>query len=340
MKAWRYSSVAGGIENNLKLESQISKPEAQSLAPGQILIHTASVSLNPADYKVPEIPYVGYYATKAPAPAMDFSGRVAAFHPGITSFTKGQRIFGRLDPQASPSTTGVLSEYIVANESDIAPLGDDVDFNMGAALGTVCLTEYQALQPFVKSGQHVFINGGSGGTGSVGIQIAKILGCTVTTSCSGRNVSFCKNLGADQVLDYQASPLLDQLKAEGQIYDHVIDNSGSDTSLYKNAHLFLKSGGLWVQIGGAPSDLLGTIASTFVPTFLGGPKSSFKMMMAKNDQKTLQLVNEWVMQKKLKAIIDTVYQFHEVPDAFTKLKKGRSKGKIVIIVNDLTHVHE
>lgn len=51
----------------------------------------------------------------------------------------------------------------------------------------------------IKQGQHVFINGGSSGVGSMGIQIAKAYGCTVTTSCSGRNTELVKKLGADEV---------------------------------------------------------------------------------------------------------------------------------------------
>jgi NADPH:quinone reductase-like Zn-dependent oxidoreductase len=64
-------------------------------------------------------------------------------------------------------------------------LPEGITVKDAATLGVCGLVTYQCLVPNVKPGDRVFINGGSGGTGTFAIQIAKALGCHVTTTCSG-----------------------------------------------------------------------------------------------------------------------------------------------------------
>jgi alkaline phosphatase D len=330
-RAYRYPNVDGGLEKHLHVTTVSIPP----LKPGQILITTAAVSLNPADYKVPEFPLIGPRLwPKSIAPCMDFAGTISAMHTSVTSLKVGDRIFGRLDVLASPLVTGGLSTLIVANATDVAPLAASVSMVDGAAVGTVGLTLMQALEPYVKSGDRVFINGGSGGTGSVGVQVAKGLGCTVTTSCSSGNVALCKELGADEVLDYKASPLLEQLKVKGRVFDHVVDNIGSDASLYKNAHLFMKPGARWVQVGGSPKEMFVIGFAGHIPSFLGGGKQPYTMLLCKNNAEDLKKIGEWLGEGKIKPVIDSTFAFEDAPKAFEKLKTWRAKGKIVVKVGE------
>ncbi|KAK2938618.1 hypothetical protein FoTM2_001836 [Fusarium oxysporum f. sp. vasinfectum] len=125
-------------------------------------------------------------------PGMDFGGRVVAIGPDILHIKTGDRVIGRMNPLNS---AGSLSEYVVAAYDDIAVLPETVPLDQAGVAATAALTAYQSIVPFVKKGDKVFINGGSGGTGTFGIQIAKALGCHVTVSCSTAKVSLCRDLG-------------------------------------------------------------------------------------------------------------------------------------------------
>ena len=195
-------------------------------------------------------------------------------------------------------------------------------------------SRYQALAPNVKSGDKVFINGGSGGTGVFGIQMAKALGCHVTTSCSTPNVGFCKSLGADEVIDYKTTNIVDMLSSKGQIFNLVVDNVGTPDNLYKASSAYLTPSGKFVQIG-VQNSLGGmkTVTSNMLlPSFLGGGKNSFQMMMAKPSAEALEQMGEWFKDGKLKGMVDTVFEWEDAPKAFEKLKTGRAKGKIVVRV--------
>lgn len=333
MKAWRYSSVSGGLEKNLQLKTDIPRPTSSSLTKGQILVETAAIGLNPADYKVPEMPILGnIIMPRTISPCLDFCGSVSAVHPSVTRVQLGQTVFGRLDKMTSPMITGVLSEFIVASENNVAVLPSTIDADGGATLASVALSMYQAIVPWVKSGQKIFINGGSGGTGTIAIQLAKTLELHVTTSCSTPNVALCKELGADEVLDYKVSPILEQLKAKGQVFDLCVDNVGSDATLYKNAHTFMKPGARWVQVGGEPKTLLATGIAGTIPTFLGGGSQPFTMLVCKNSGEDLKKIADLVGEGKIRPIIDEIFSFEDAPKAFEKLRMGRTKGKIVIHV--------
>ena len=92
----------------------------------------------------------------------------------------------------------------------------------------------------VHKGDRVFLNGGSGGTGTFGIQLAKAMGLDVTVTCSARNVELCTSIGADMVIDYTKGNIVEALKesAETKKYDLIVDNVFSDMSIYYRAHEF------------------------------------------------------------------------------------------------------
>ena len=77
----------------------------------------------------------------------------------------------------------------------------EVPFSEAAGLPIVTLTAYEGIvkRGKVKSGDRVFINGGSSAVGLMAIQLAKQRGATVVTSCSGAKREFVQALGADLV---------------------------------------------------------------------------------------------------------------------------------------------
>jgi len=332
MRAWRYTSAAGGLEKHLKLET-VPKPTDASLTAGQLLIRTLAVSLNPADYKLPEMPLVGSQIKSVnTSPCMDFSGVVAAVHPSTKGFSVGQKVSGRMEPLKSPKITGALSEFIVASTKDVTLLPEGVSPIDAAGLPTTGLTAYQSLVPYIKESQHLFVNGGSGGVGNMAIQIGKLLGAHVTVSCSAKNVSFCKELGADEVLDYTSSPVLEQLKAKGPIFDLTIDLVGSESSLFKNAGLYMKPYALYILVAAGGMNTLGFATSWATPRFLGGSMATLKPVFAQHNMEDLGKLVAWVQEGKLRVVVDSEFGWEDAVKAFQKSKSGRAVGKVIIKV--------
>jgi NADPH:quinone reductase-like Zn-dependent oxidoreductase len=189
------------------------------------------------------------------------------------------------------------------------------------------------MAPNVKPGDKIFINGGSGGTGTFGIQIAKALGCHVTTTCSPSKADLCRSLGADEVIDYTSADVAQALKAKGQVFSLVVDNVGVPDNLYKAADDFLLPQGKFIQIG-APVGLgaAKTIVSrSFIPSFLGGGKRKYEMSTSiRHDPTALKQLAQWIAEKKVKPVIEQTYELEDLPKAFEKLKTGKCSGKLVV----------
>ncbi|TVY14804.1 Zinc-type alcohol dehydrogenase-like protein, partial [Lachnellula arida] len=194
---------------------------------------------------------------------------------------------------------------------------------------------YQTIVPRVEKGDRVFINGGSGGTGIFGIQMAKAAGCHVTTSCSTPNIELCQSLGADEVVDYRQGSVAAALKARGVLFDHVVDNVGDgELELYWKCHEFTKPGAVYVLVGGSPSlaRVVGNAKARILPGFLGGGKRRLEGFFASPKAEDLTQIGAWMAEGKVRAVIDSTFSFEEAPKAFEKLRTGRSRGKIVVDV--------
>lgn len=329
MRAWLYSSVSGGLLNNLDFvtSARMPPPPRQN----QLLIQTISMSLNPADYKIPEMTsFALRLLTAVPAsPGMDFCGRVAAVgEEAASQFKKGQLVFGALP---KPSQFGPLAEYMVCNADYAAVLPEGVDPDIASTVGIAGQTGYQSLAPYVSPGDKVLITGGSGGCGVYSIQIAKILGCHVTTTCSSRNVQLCKDLGADEVIDYTSQDVVEVVKSKGQVYSHVVDYTGLPYNLYRESHHFLLPGKTFLQIGG-PS-ILATADRMLRPAILGGGRRKHRHFFTNDNQRDIAKIGEYLKEKKIKVNLDGVFEFEDATKAFEQLQSGRTRGKNVIHIS-------
>lgn len=331
MRAWFYSSASGGLEHALKLNEMAPQPH-QPLPKYDILIKVHATSLNPVDYKVPELGLLSRAIIPTPAtPCMDFAGTVAATGDAIDTFRIGDRVFGKL----APGRMGALGEYMIAHHGGTATLPEGVGFEEASCVGTAGITAYQSIVPNVSKGDKVFINGGSGGCGTWGIQIAKTLGCHVTVSCSSRNVDLCSDLGADEVIDYTKENVSEVLKKKGLVFKLVVDNVGnSPADLYNAADHYLMPEGKFVAVGVSPTfSGVKTMVSRFlVPSLLGGGKRKLVPLFVRERREDMIEMAKWMQEGKIKAAINEVFEFGDAPKAFAKLKTGRARGKIVVRV--------
>lgn len=326
-RKWQYTSVKGGLEKNLKLNSSAPMPTPNA---NQHLVRMIAVALNPVDYKIAEVPFAGHFITGSPAtPGIDFAGTIITPATG-SSLRPGQLVFGTAS--SSPAAGGGLSEFALTEKTGTVAIPDGVDPVDAATIGVAGLSAYQPIVPRVKKGDKIFINGGSGGTGVFGIQIAKAIGCYVTTSCSTVNVELCKKLGADEVIDYKKESVVEALRASGTKFDLIVDNVGGDVDLYWKCHEFTKPGAVYAMVAGGPSFkfISDTVKRKFWPGILGGGKRKLAGFFAQPKNDELAEIVDWMKEGKVRAVIDQRFPFEQAAQAFEKLKTGRAKGKIVI----------
>ncbi|KAL2209782.1 NAD(P)-binding protein [Sarocladium strictum] len=338
MRAWQISGP-GPIEKTMRLEEDMKRPSAADLKQGQVLVKVVRAAINPADYKLPEMgqatrAMVGYPRT----PGMDLAGIVEAVGPEVGDVVKkGDAVMARRDPM-KPS--GSLAEYLVLESGTWAPaVGANLDEAAGAV--TTALTAYQCIAPYVKEGDKVFINGGGGGLGTCGIQIGKLLGCHVTVSCSTEKAQFCKELGADVVIDYKKEDVTAELIKQGADKAVLVDNVGNSPSdLYRRCDKILVPTGPYIFVGGrvSPGTIFNLASSLARPSFLGGQSRKFVTFFTKTVEEDLEQIANWISEGKFKTIIDSTFGFEEVQEAFAKLRTDKCRGKVIIRVADAKDV--
>ncbi|KAF2676168.1 reticulon-4-interacting protein 1, mitochondrial precursor [Lentithecium fluviatile CBS 122367] len=330
MLAWQYTTASGGLEKNLSLPAEgVPKPHIHD---DQVLVEVYSAAINPADHKVPEIGIITKAMRPSTAtPGMDFCGKIAEVGKKVDNFRVGEMVFGT---NLGSTGHGSLAQYTAATKDMITSMPDGLKVDDVAGMGVVGLTAFQSIHPNVKEGDKVFINGGSGGTGVLSIQVAKALGCHVTTTCSGANIELCKSLGADEVIDYRTTDIIAALKGKGQIFSLAVDNVGSPPNLYCNSHYFLLPDGKFEQVGVEFSlmSMVHVTRNRMLPGFLGGGKRRYRLFLAKNDTEGLAQIGRWMQEGKIRPVIDSVFEFEEVPQAFERLKSHHSKGKVIVHV--------
>jgi NADPH:quinone reductase-like Zn-dependent oxidoreductase len=144
----------------------------------------------------------------------------------------------------------------------------------------------------------------------------------------------CRDLGADEVIDYRTQDVTAVLEKSGKKFDFVLDNVGEPAALYWKAPTFTKEGAKYVQIGSQVSlGFIYDLAFRFiVPTWLGGGQRPFSFGLTSTNFKDYQGLADLVVNGKVKPVIDEVFDLEQTQEAYRKLRTGRAKGKIVVRV--------
>ncbi|OXA89003.1 NADP-dependent oxidoreductase [Flavobacterium hercynium] len=265
----------------------------------------------------------------------DVAGVVVKTGKNVTRFKVGDEVYAR----PSDHRIGTFAEFIAIDEKDTALKPKNLSMEEAASIPLVALTAWQVFveKGQTKRGDKVFIQAGSGGVGTVAIQLAKYLGANVATTASPKSFDLLKNLGADIVVDYKNSDFEIQLKE----YDLVV-NSQDKKTLEKSVNV-LKSGGKLISISGPPTPdfakeigaswLIKTILSLLSSGIRKKAKSknveySFLFMRAEGHQ--LGEITKLIEAEIIKPVIDKIFPFNEINEALAYVEGGRAKGKVVI----------
>lgn len=218
-------------------------------AAGEVLVHVLCAGVNPADWKTRVGKLSAFIDYHFPfVLGFDFAGIVEAVGEGVDAFGPGDRVFGM--SKQGQGRDGSYAEYCIADAVFLAPLPDGWSFAQAAALPVAGTTAYGGLADVgaLKAGQSVLINGGAGGVGSIGIQIARALGARVAATCGPDNIAYVREVGADHAIDYRSGDVAEGVRkwAPGGV-DLVLDAVGLD-SLLPSAVDIVAPGGRYVEI--------------------------------------------------------------------------------------------
>ncbi|GAB3627394.1 Narbonolide/10-deoxymethynolide synthase PikA2, modules 3 and 4 [Pandoraea terrae] len=189
---------------------------------GEVAVKVKFAAINPIDWKVRN-GYLKMITGKVFPRAMgsDFSGTAISVGPGVTRFKPGDAVFGL----ARIKESGALGHAVVTNETFLAHKPDNVSFEDAACLGTPGVTAWNGLVDKAKlaTGKRVFVNGCTGAVGEAAVQIAQMLGATVSGSCSARAMERARSLGLQAVYDYRTT----DLSKIGERFDVVYDTAAT-----------------------------------------------------------------------------------------------------------------
>jgi NADPH:quinone reductase-like Zn-dependent oxidoreductase len=243
----------------------------------------------------------------------DFAGTVAEVGPGVTEFAEGDRVFGF-------HFGGAHAEYaVVKADGAVLKTPEGLSDTEAAALPFGALSALEFLDRFagVKAGQRVLIVGASGGVGAYAVQIAKALGAEVTGVASGRRADLVTGLGADHFVDYR------ETRAETLTgpYDVVFDTVGAMS--YPDAAHMLAAGGRFVPLNFGLSDMGHARKAR---------RNGHEVILKVNGDTKVALarLTGLVAEGKLRPVIDTVYPFAAIREAYAHVESRSRKGAVVL----------
>lgn len=308
------------------------------IGPMDLLVRVRAASVNPLDVKTRDGALKMLLKYQFPLVlGNDMAGEVAEVGTQVTRFRKGDAVYARLDKDR----IGTFAEFAVVREGAAALKPTNVSFEEAASLPLVSLTAWQALVEIGKleANQRVLIHAGSGGVGSVAIQLAHHLGATVFTTVGQRNVELVKQLGADIAIDYRSA----RFEHVAKDCDVVLDSAGGDTLV--RSFECVKPGGVVVSIGSTPSAafarswgfnpiiVLAIRAMSRKATAAARRQHArYEYLFMRADGAQLHEITRLVERGAIKPLVDRVFPLAQVRDALAYSESGRVTGKVVITV--------
>jgi NADPH:quinone reductase-like Zn-dependent oxidoreductase len=315
--------------------AEMPEPELQD---NDVLVRVDATAVNVLDSKIRNGEFKLLLPYRPPfVLGHDVAGTVFRTGSKATHFKAGDEVYAR----PRDHRVGTFAEFIAIDEADVALKPKNLTMEEAASIPLVGLTAWQALVEVgkVKPGQKVFIQAGSGGVGTIAIQLAKHLGATVATTTSAKNAELVKSLGADVVIDYKTQDFEKILSG----YDVVL-NSQDPKTLDKSLGV-LKPGGQLISISGPPDPAFAKEAGLnpflkLVMRLLSrgvrkkarslGISYSFLFMTANGGQ--LGKITSLIEAGDIRPVVDRVFPFEKTNEALAYVETGRAKGKVVIAV--------
>jgi NADPH:quinone reductase-like Zn-dependent oxidoreductase len=295
----------------------------------QVLIRVRASSVNPYDWRfIRGTPvfirlFTGMRAPKSRRLGADVAGVVQAVGSNVTQFKIGDAVFG--------TAQGSFAECACASQSTLALKPENLSWEQAAAVPIAGITALQGLRDKagIRAGQHILINGASGGVGTFAVQIAKSFEARVTAVCSTRNIDLVRSLGADCVIDYTREDFARQNTRYDVLFDLVGNRPLSDCLRA------LHPKGIYIGCGGGgPNRSSAELMGSILYSLARAPFTSQKMpgFLAKINTADLDFLAGLLRSTKVVPVLDRTYTLAETAEAIRYLEKGHVRGKVAITV--------
>ncbi|EFL89659.1 NADPH:quinone oxidoreductase family protein [Ahrensia sp. R2A130] len=308
---------------------EIAKPEPKK---GEVLVKVKIAALNFFDCLIIE----DKYQFRPPRPfsiAAEMAGVVEAVGEGVDGFAPGERVCGYLP-------TGTAREFITAPTNVLSKIPDGVSDEDAACIMVTYGTSYHALKQRadLKSGETLAVLGASGGVGQAAVELGKIMGANVI-ACASTNekLEFCRECGADEVVNYTDEDLKDRLKklTGGKGCDVIYDPVGGDFS--EAAFRAIAWEGRFLVVGFAsgpipkiPLNLPLLKGADLRGVFWG----TFTARQPQDNADNISDLLGWLADGSLKPHVDSVFPMEEAAKALDKIASRDVKGKVLLRVAD------
>ena len=314
-----------GLPNKLELVSDWPEPE---LGDNDVLIDVKAAGLNFPDVLViqgkyqfqPELPFV---------PGNECSGVVKAVGAAVSRYKPGDKVI-------AAAGTGAFCERIKANEHGVFPMPETLSFEQAAGISVTYFTSYYALKQRanIQPGETLLVLGAAGGVGTTAVELGKLMGAKVIAAASSdEKLELCKQLGADEVINYSTTSLKDAVKemTGGKGVDVVYDPVGGDFA--EPAVRSMAWNGRYLVIGFAsgpipkiPLNLTLLKGCSIVGVFWG----RFTTEEPKVHMQNIAELWELFAAGKLNPVVTDVYPLDQYEDAYNCMIERRARGKVIL----------
>ena len=303
----------GGIEN-FAVEDVPEPP----VGDGEVLVEVKAIGIDQIDVKARKGEGMSDYLKQEHPMILgwDISGVVSKVGSRVKDFKAGDAVFGTI---RFPGPGSSYAEYAAAPADQIALKPENISHAEAAAATQSPLTAWQALVDtgHVKKGDRVLVHGGAGGVGNYAIQIARHIVCYVITTVSGADRAFVQELGADEVIDYRTQVFEKEVKE----VDFVLDTIGGDN--FVRSLDVLKPEGIIVLL---PSNKKEEADKAVREKQV----KNYRHILMHSSGKDMRAIAGMLREGSMKANVDKVYSFEQIPQAQEQLENGKVRGKIVV----------
>ncbi|NQZ50032.1 MAG: zinc-dependent alcohol dehydrogenase family protein [Moritella sp.] len=208
---------------------QLIEKATPTLKSGHMVVAVKATSVNPLDTMLRSI-NLPWSANLPEVLHGDVAGIVVEVSEDVTNFKVGDEVYGMAG--GINGVDGALAEFMLVDARLMAQKPKTLTMKQAAALPLVAITSYEALvhKMNVQAGDNVLIHGATGGVGHIAVQLAKVLGATVTATHSTANAELAKTVGADNLVDFSTETVADYVQAHtgGTGFDKIFDTVAGD----------------------------------------------------------------------------------------------------------------
>lgn len=319
-----------------KEKLHLGKVPAPVIKENDVLVEVHSAGVNLLDSKIKNGEFKFLLSYKTPLVlGHDVAGVITRVGSKVSRFKAGDEVYAR----PADYRIGTFAEYIAIHENDVAFKPKGLSMEEAASVPLVALTAWQALveRANLKKGQKIFIQAGSGGVGTIAIQLAKHLGATVATTTGTSNVEWVKALGADVVIDYRKEDF------ESILHDYDVVLNSQDTPTLEKSLRVLKPGGKLISISGPPDKgfagetglgwplkLIISLLSFNVRKKAKRQHVDYSFLFMRAEGSQLGEITSLIDSGIIHPVMDKVFPFEQTNEALSYVESGRAKGKVVV----------